>query len=60
MPAFFFAPASLKTLGEACRKAGWEIHAYCLSNLLSFGDGGSASDAGDGNEMADGHLHAEI
>ena len=28
----------LRTLGEACEKTGWQVHAYCLmGNHLGFG-----------------------
>jgi putative transposase len=51
----------LRTLGQACQKTGWQVHAYCLMNnhfSSCFGD--ATVESGSRNEMAAGHLHAAI
>ena len=52
----------LGTLGEACVKTGWQVHAYCLMSNQSFssGDRNSAGQSGQGNEMAFGCLHLPV
>jgi len=52
----------LGTLGEACVKTGWQVHAYCLMSNQSFSssDRNSAGQSGQGNEMAFGCLHLPV
>jgi hypothetical protein len=48
----------LRSLGQACLKTGWQVHAYCLMNNhfhLVIETPHPKSIAG--NEVAPGHLH---
>src|SRR5260221_2929024 len=58
----------LKSLGEACAKTDWQVHAFCLMSNhphlapKAFGaDGRDAqSQPGGRDEMAAGHLHLPV
>jgi REP element-mobilizing transposase RayT len=47
----------LQVLGAACKKTGWQVHAYCLmSNHFHLVIGDAAGKSGRGDEMAAGHV----
>ena len=51
----------LKTLGEACKRAGWgEACLFSDEKLFSLGGGDAATDFGGGDEVVFGNLHAEV
>lgn len=51
----------LETLGEACAKTGWQVHAYCLMlNPFSSGVGIAQGQSRDRYEMVPGHLHFKV
>ena len=48
----------LETLGEACVKTGWQVHAYCLMlNHFHLGAGNASSQPGGRHEVVSRHLH---
>lgn len=48
----------LATLGEACARTGWQVHALCLMpNHFHLVVENSADQSGGGHEMVAGHLH---
>ena len=53
----------LGTLGEACVKTGWQVHAYCLMSNhfhLVIETRNAAGQSGHRNEMAFGCLHLPV
>ena len=51
----------LKTLGEACEKTGWQVHAYCLMrNHFHLVVENSAGQPGARHEMVSQHLHGAL
>ena len=51
----------LTTLGEACQKTGWQVHAWCLmSNHFHLVVETPQANLVWGDEMAAGHLHDAV
>ena len=51
----------LETLGEACAKTDWQVHALCLmGNHFHFGGRDAQGESGGRDEVVAGHLHGAV